>query len=116
MVSFAAMSKYCMDITNGNPNLICNADGTAFTVGYNIKGQRKCKVIVKKDKNKSYKARPDKKQKYQGLLTKKMYFFIFASGLNGPLIFIIENNAFLKNLSLLIEQIMDMSYLFKTEP
>jgi hypothetical protein len=91
MVSFAAMSSYAHDLTDGDPNRICNSDGTTFTVGYNLKDVAKCKSFGKCDSRKSFKVKPQENIQSQGLFTIKMYFLIFGSGIHAPLIFIIEN-------------------------
>ena len=96
MSSFAALCLYCNRITNNDANLICNADGTTFTVGRNLKSTTKCKIIATKTDGKSYKVGPEENTSSTGLFTIKMYFLVFANGLNGPLIFIIEDSALTK--------------------
>ena len=79
------------------PGLKCNADGTTFTVGYEMKKQAvvKCKMEDVK-KNQSVKVPHQKGEPTTGLFTIKNYTLCFANGSLAQPIYIIEDKAMAK--------------------
>lgn len=97
MVSYAAMSNYANNITDGMSYRKANADGTCLTVGFKMKDTIEVKTIGPKREGKSYKAAPVA-NKSSGLFTIKMYFLVFVNGMHGPMIYIIEDKNMPKNI------------------
>jgi hypothetical protein len=76
----------------GHKGLRSNVDGTCYTYGYEVKKTKVAKVKVNQlIKGKSIKVAPVANEPSTGLFTIKSYLLIFAEGIAGNPIYIIED-------------------------